>query len=72
MKLAHWQRYNRLGAIWLTVGLVGLPLATVLSRLQAPSNDIWAHLSATVLPIYLYNSAVLVLGTTIASVVIGV
>lgn len=48
-----------------------LPVATVLLHLVLPDQGTWAHLSATVLPDYLINSALLALSVGITVPVIG-
>lgn len=52
--------------------LVLLPILVVAGAVFLPAGDIWAHLSATVLPRYLWNTAGLVVGVGIVTVVIGV
>lgn len=55
-----------------TVLVVLLPIATVVSRLFVPSEGVWAHLMATVLPTYVANSLMLVVGVTFLAALIGV
>ena len=52
--------------------LFGLPIFTVASFLLYPSNEVWQHLRDTVLAEYLLNSALLMLGVGIGTLVIGV
>ncbi|MFQ5766079.1 MAG: ABC transporter permease, partial [Rhodospirillales bacterium] len=59
-----------LGAVAVAI-LVATPLVAVLSLAVAPDDDIWAHLSATVLPLYLEKTLFLVLGVGIGTFVIG-
>jgi len=40
-------------------GAIALPIMTVLAQVFVPSGGAWAHLSATVLPLYLRNSLLL-------------
>lgn len=56
----------------LVVAVIVLPVLTVASRVFVPSGGVWAHLMATVLPTYLSNSALLVLGVVTLALVIGV
>jgi len=59
----------------LSVGLaflVALPVLVVLSSLLIPATDIWYHLATTVLPRYLANTAILMIGVGIGCTVIGV
>ena len=71
------RRARRVPSGW-AVGAVGvallvlLPIAAVLSRLALPSDGVWSHLAATVLPQYLANSLVLATLTVALAVAIGV
>ncbi|MFN4058562.1 MAG: ABC transporter permease [Roseinatronobacter sp.] len=56
----------------LVVAVIVLPVLTIASRVFVPSGGVWAHLSATVLPTYLTNSALLVLGVVTLALLIGV
>lgn len=56
----------------LVIAVILLPIATVLSRVFVPSEGVWPHLVATVLPTYLANSLMLVAGVTLLAIVIGV
>ncbi|MCC6306775.1 MAG: iron ABC transporter permease [Rhodobacteraceae bacterium] len=49
-----------------------MPVAAVLARLALPSGGAWAHLAATVLPVYVANSLGLALGTVTLAVAMGV
>ncbi|NFV80444.1 ABC transporter permease [Magnetospirillum aberrantis] len=53
-------------------GLVSLPVLAVVANLAAPSLDIWRHLAATVLPAYVGNSLLLMLGVGLGVAVGGV
>ncbi len=53
-------------------GIVALPMATVLGSLFLPAGETWAHLCATVLPDYLANTTLLMLGVGVFAGVIGV
>lgn len=59
-----------LGAL-LIAALVLVPIATVFWLAAFPSENIWPHLMATVLPRYLGNTVVLMLGVGVLSAVIG-
>jgi iron(III) transport system permease protein len=50
---------------------VALPVLVVLSHVLVPTGDIWRHLATTVLPRYVANTAVLMLGVGIGTLVIG-
>jgi iron(III) transport system permease protein len=59
---------------WVALGVAGLfllPIASVLINLFLPSEGTWQHLSQTVLPGYLVNTALLALGVGIGVPVIG-
>lgn len=58
--------------IFLVAILLSLPIFTIASFLLHPTNDIWQHLLDTVLGEYLLNSALLVVGVGIGTLVIGV
>ncbi|MBK5926604.1 ABC transporter permease [Rhodobaculum claviforme] len=52
--------------------VVALPIVTVVGRVFVPSEGVWPHLVATVLPLYLSNTLTLVAGVSTLAVVIGV
>jgi len=52
--------------------LFSLPIFTIASFVLHPSNEVWQHLLDTVLGEYLLNSALLMLGVAIGTLVIGV
>ncbi len=52
--------------------LVTLPVASVFYLALFPSENIWAHLAATVLPTYIWTTLTLMLGVGALSVLIGV
>ena len=58
--------------IFVIAALLSLPIFTVASFLLYPSNDVWQHLRDTVLNEYLINSALLMFGVAIGTLVIGV
>jgi iron(III) transport system permease protein len=49
-----------------------MPVVVVLAHVFVPSGDIWQHLSSTVLPDYIRNSLLLMLGVAIGTLLIGV
>ncbi len=57
------------GAIALAIAL---PLIVVALNLAVPRSETWAHLSATVLPTYLWNTLLLAIGVGAGVTVIGV
>ena len=64
-------RFWRVGALILA-GVVALPVLTVLGSLFLPAAETWAHLRATVLPDYIANTALLMLGVGVLAGAIGV
>lgn len=59
---------------WLSVIIAGLfliPILGVLLSLTQPSSETWTHLATTVMPRYLFNTAVLVIGVGLAVPIIG-
>ena len=59
-------------AALLVTAIIVLPVATVVSQVFVPSEGVWPHMRATVLPGYLINSALLVSGVVTLTLVIGV
>jgi iron(III) transport system permease protein len=55
----------------LVAGVILLPIVTVLSRVFLPSDGVWPHLMDTVLPTYLRNSALMLIGVPSLAIVIG-
>lgn len=51
--------------------LVALPVLIVASRLFADTGGVWTHLASTVLPRYLANTAWLVLGVGLGTLLVG-
>ena len=51
---------------------LSMPVAVVLAHVFVPSGDIWQHLSSTVLPDYIRNSLLLMLGVAMGTLLIGV
>ncbi|MCL5974699.1 MAG: iron ABC transporter permease [Gammaproteobacteria bacterium] len=52
--------------------VLSMPVVVVLAHVFVPSGDIWQHLSSTVLPDYIRNSLLLMLGVAIGTLLIGV
>jgi iron(III) transport system permease protein len=65
------QRLWKPGIFLLTI-LFSLPVFTTLSFILHPSNEVWQHLVDTVLSEYLINSALLMSGVGVGTLVIGV
>ncbi|WP_417588180.1 ABC transporter permease [Pararhodobacter oceanensis] len=68
---------RRIISLWsvgaLLIGaLIALPIVSVLAQVFVPSGGAWSHLAATVLPLYLRNSLMLVLLTVSLALAIGV
>ena len=61
----------RVGGL-VAAGIVALPVLTVLGSLFLPAGETWAHLRATVLPDYIANTALLMLGVGVLAGAIGV
>ncbi len=61
-----------LPSIVLVALVLSIPILTIASSIFEPSGDNWQHLKDTVLPEYLTNSALLVLGVSIGTLVLGV
>ena len=59
------------GAVLLAL-LLALPVIVVVSYVFVPTGEIWSHLAATVLPDYIINSLLLMLGVAIGTLLIGV
>ena len=55
-----------------TAALLSLPILVVVGYLFVPAGDIWSHLASTVLPDYVSNSLLLMLGVAIGTLTIGV
>ena len=52
--------------------LVSVPVLVVASSVFVPTGEIWSHLSATLLPLYVSNSLWLLAGVGAGTLVIGV
>ncbi|MGE0253701.1 MAG: ABC transporter permease [Alphaproteobacteria bacterium] len=64
-------RLWRAGAL-VVAGLVMLPLVAIVWVALLPGENIWPHLVATVLPRYIQNTGILMLGNGIVVLVVGV
>ncbi len=72
---AGWRivRTNRLGVAATIIALViALPIGVVVAHLFVPQGDTWRHLAATVLARYVVNTAWLVFGVGLGTLVLGV
>ena len=58
-------------AALVTVALIALPLVVVMLGVFEGGSEMWGHLVDTVLPVYVGNSAILMLGVGALSLVIG-
>ena len=58
-------------ATFVAAALVAVPMLTVIVIAFTPDDDVWAHLVATVLPVYLRNTLVLMLGVGTGVFIIG-
>lgn len=56
----------------LIAGLAILPIAAIVYLALAPGDGIWSHLASTVLPSYIFNTLVLMLGVGAGTIAIGV
>ncbi len=68
---------NLPGRLWsptivLVALILSIPVLTIASAIFEPSGENWHHLQQTVLTEYLSNSALLVLGVTIGTLLLGV
>ena len=68
--------WNQLDGWTITVGIIALlmisPVLVVLSGIFVDSSDIWSHLAATVLPQYIQNSLILMVGVGLGVLILGV
>ena len=68
------QRRRKGGLGWLSLAVAALflvPVASVLFSLTRSGDGTWSHLVSTVLPEYLFNTAILVAGVAVGVPVIG-
>ena len=59
-------------AAWLLAAVIAAPVLAVLINAMRPRTEIWAHLVATVLPDYIANSLLIMVGVTIGCLIVGV
>ncbi len=52
--------------------LIAVPVVSVAARVALPSDGVWAHLAATLLPVYLANSLALLAGVVALATAIGI
>ena len=70
-------KHSNTGQGWLVFGVlvasfVCLPILAVAWLALNPVENIWPHLASTVLPTYLFNTVVLMIGVAIGTLLIGV
>ena len=58
--------------MWLTAGAIALPVLVIAGSLLGGFSPVWQHLLATVLPDYVRNSLLLMLGVGVGTLVLGV
>ena len=68
----RWQLSGWTVAIAIIALLVATPIVLVLASLFVPANDVWRHLSSTVLPRYVANSLWLMVGVGVGTLMVGV
>ena len=56
----------------LLVGVFAIPAFSLFSLALDSEAEVWGHLSSTVLPVYLSNSLILLLGVGMGTLVLGV
>jgi iron(III) transport system permease protein len=60
------------GAAFAVAALLALPIVTVLASVFSGASDTWAHLASTVLPRYVWNTLLLLIGVSWGVVSMGV
>lgn len=68
----HLRQSGWTAVVCIIAALTAIPVLVVFSSVFTPSGDIWAHLSSTVLPIYIRNSLILMLGVGTGVLVLGI
>ncbi len=68
---------NFSGRLWLPgivliAAILSLPMLTIISSIFVPTGENWQHIKDTLLPEYLINSALLVIGVAIGTLLLGV
>jgi iron(III) transport system permease protein len=71
------RRVRKRPTVWTVLAVlvalvIMLPIATVVSRVFQPSDGVWSHLLDTVLPTYITNSLLMLIGVPSLAIVIGV
>ncbi|MCH7742657.1 MAG: iron ABC transporter permease [Proteobacteria bacterium] len=61
-----------LPGIVLTAVILSLPMLVIISSIFSPTSDNWQHIKDTILQEYLTNSALLVIGVAIGTLLLGV
>ena len=56
----------------LLAGLLSVPVLVVVAAVFHPAGEVWQHLVDTVLPDYVRNSLLLMLGVAVGTLVLGV
>lgn len=60
-----------MAAVFIAV-CISVPVLVVTSAVFVPTGDVWEHLAATVLPRYMVNSALLLVGVGVGTFIVGV
>ena len=72
-RVLHVPRPTALGALTVLIaGVLALPIVVVLSSVFTPTEGTWTHLASTVLPEYVVNSLLLMLGVAFGVMVGGI
>jgi iron(III) transport system permease protein len=72
IRLAKWRISPWTTVAVLIIAVILLPIVTVLSRVFVSSDGIWGQIAATVLPLYVQNSLIMVAGVLTIATIIGV
>jgi iron(III) transport system permease protein len=72
IRLAKWRISPWTTVAALIIAVILLPIVTVLSRVFVSSDGIWGQIAATVLPLYVQNSLIMVAGVLTIATIIGV
>ena len=59
-------------AACLLAALIAAPVAAVLLNAAGPRSEVWQHLVTTVLPEYIVNSLLIMVGVAIGGLIVGV
>lgn len=60
------------GVVWAIALLIAAPVLVILAGLFTNSSDTWSHLASTVLPTYVTNSLLLMIGVGLGVLLVGV